>query len=126
MLAYVFVYSPSKFKVDGTAPLKRFEVGTSYERAAIAIAGGTEGTVGRGIYVIGSEAADLAPEIRELESRKAVDFDVYLTDDKDPWPSLVDPEPADRAGLEMRKRVRVAFPDLRDKDFREFHITRGV
>ena len=112
--------------VDGDCPLVRFEPGTTYDKAVIALPGGTEGTVDRGIYAIAADADYMVPEIRALDSSLGVDFDMLLIRDKDPWPWLTSINEQRTGSSElamMRDRVLAAFPTLRDTDLRQFFIT---
>jgi hypothetical protein len=123
MHAYVFVYSPSKFKV-GAQPLVRFEAGGTYTEQQAVISSGTEGVVERGIYVIGSDAADMEPGISAVGAEIAVDFDQYTIRDKDPWPEII----GERSVVDpaMRTRVCTAFPDLLDEHLQQFLVALGV
>jgi hypothetical protein len=129
MRAYVFVYSPSKFKV-GEHALKRFEHGQQHDHAPTAIEAGAEGVVGRGIYAIESDAVDLRPEIHPAESTSTNDYDLLIQPSllgKDPWPTLVDSEPNAPGDRAMGERVRAAFPALRDKHLQQHFLEpRGV
>ena len=126
MFAYVFVYSKSTFKV-GANPLVRFVAGGSYGETGSAIAGGGEGVIDRGIYVINGEAVDMEPEIYAMGAQATVDYDqLSATGKDDDWPWLVDPERS--VNQAMRERAIAVFPTLSDEDLRQFvlPIARGV
>lgn len=124
MFTYVFVYSPSKFRVDGEHPLKRFEPGRTYTDVEPAISTGSEQVIAPGIYGIWSDV-DVTSELHAVESRITVDYDLVSTG-KDPWPWLTAPSSEARVDEATRARVRGAFPTLRDQDLKGFFITQGI
>jgi hypothetical protein len=127
MIAYIFVYNPSKFRVDGEHPLKRYDSQSNYSSAESVIEPGQEVLIDKGVYGIWSDADDIPPEIQALSGAITVDYDqVNVTGGgKDPWPSIVDSTESSIANDGQRERVLSAFPRLRDQDLQSF-ISRGI
>lgn len=133
MIAYVFVYKRSTFKV-GAHPLMRFATGVLYAEADVAIQEETEGTVDPGIYMVCSDSSDEAPTLHSSEQQNMVDYDVYVFAGKDPWPWIINPgsDSSERRAVSqsvdpsLSMRVRAAFPNLTDDDLRQAMTERNV
>lgn len=124
MIAYVFVYNPTRLMVDGS--LRRFQKDTKYDRSDEVIPAGGEATLDPGVYMICSDAADIAPVIQASEGTQTVDYDVSLMDTKDPWPMIVASDPTRSPEPALSTRVRAAFPDLCDADLQYPMIERKI
>jgi hypothetical protein len=124
MIAYVFVYKPTKLMVDSS--LRRFEKGIKYDRSQEVIPAGGEATVDLGVYMICSDAADIPPAIQATEGTQTIDYDVSLIDGKDPWPMLLTPDPTQSPDPALCTRVCAAFPDLCDADLQYPMIERKL
>ncbi len=123
MLAYVFVYNSSNFKVDGEHPLRQFQPEGRYEQAADVIVGGSERDLDPGIYAIWSEDSNATQQL-QTESQAMVDHDLFLVSNKDGWPSLID----ERTSVDPAKRARVLakFPTLTDSQLKSFFDERSA
>lgn len=105
MTAFIFVYEPTNFRVDGAHPVKRFELQPAqrapYASATTVIQPGTAADLARGIYGILSEDSE-ATEIHATDPSKAgVAYDLVTLKGKDRWPKF--------ASEGQVKRVRDAF-----------------
>ena len=124
MIAYVFVYRPTKLMVDGS--LRRFQKDTKYDRSQEMIPAGGEATVDAGVYMICSDAVDIAPSIQASEGTQTVDYDVSLIDGKDPWPLIADSDPTQSPAPALSTRIRAVFPELCDADLQYPMIERKL
>jgi hypothetical protein len=125
MIAYVFVYNSSSFKVIGEHPLKAFQPGQSYAQMNPIISEGAEKMFDHGIYAIWSDAPDVSEQLI-TQSSITSDYDLYFVQvtDKDGWPWLIDER--SKADPALRTRVRNAFPDLTDQDLMLYFDPRRV
>ena len=122
MLAYVFVYKSSSFKVVGEHPLKAFQSGQSYAQMSPHVSGGDEKVLDPGIYAIWSDAPDVSEQL--IPQSSSSDYDLYNVSGKDGWPWLIDDR--SKADPELRARVRNAFPNLTDQNLMLYFDPRGV
>ena len=124
VIAFIFVYSATNFSVSGAEPIKVFAPSTSYAQASVAIASEDEGSLDRGIYGTSAEGDD--PEFSALDGTSGVDYDVVIYREKDPWPSLVDPELVASELAAVGSRVHSAFSSLTDDQMKTFLLTKGL
>lgn len=124
MLAYVFVYKSSSFKVVGEHPLKAFQPGQSYPQMSPLVSGGDQKELAPGIYAIWSDAPDVSEQL--IAQSSSSDYDLYNVNvsGKDGWPWLIDER--SKADPALRTRVRDAFPNLTDQDLMLYFDPRGV
>ncbi len=124
MLAYVFVYKSSSFKVVGEHPLKAFQSGQSYPQMSPLVSGGDQKVLDPGIYAIWSDGPDVSEQL--IAQSSSSDYDLYNVNvsGKDGWPWLIDER--SKADPALRTRVRDEFPNLTDQDLMLYFDPRGV
>jgi hypothetical protein len=127
VIAFIFVYSPTKLRVDGAEPIKAFAPAVSYNAAQPVVGAGEEKVLDRGIYGTCSEP-DVEPEFSVVGGTIAIDYDLAIYREKDPFPTIVTIDPALTAPeLAARSsRVCAAFPTLQDEDLRSYLIAKPV
>jgi hypothetical protein len=128
MFAFIFVYSPTKFSVDGPEPIKRFDLGSTerrtYLQAESVIEAENTDVLEKGIYGTGAEGDN--PRFRALDSTETVDYDIVISKDKDPLPSIisVQPDGTNRTLVDRSQRIRETFPGVTDDDLGQFLVSR--
>ena len=133
MKALVFVYSPTSFRIGGSAPLKQLQLGKNAKFSdAPTVDRPASGDVqlGGGVYVIYTDADDVRPDVTATSGTRGTHYDILELAGKDKWP---DPPSAVGAVPQMsateyqkllsgiRERLQGSF----DTDLRTFTATLG-
>ena len=120
MKAFIIVYSPTTFTVQGTDPVKQFSTDLlrTYADSTTVIEPGFTATLAPGIYGIATDGDDVPPAIApDAKATAGTQYDLVILKGKDPWPKVI----ADQV-----LRTRTAFPLATDDALAQFLPARGV